>query len=370
MRKIILALAITLLAANFVAADTIYLRDGRQVHGTLLGFISGRFVVRVNRRYQTGGGAPVRNPGTGDEGELQYFRPADVERIEIEGRSLDEMRFESSTVQVPLESNWIDTGVDLRRNERVQITATGLIMAGRSRITPDGLRSTDPNAPLPRSAEGMLIGAIGDDRNAPIMELGATKEFTADRDGRLYLTANRGSYSDARGNFSVQIRSERDLTALDNGDGTTGRRPNRPGVGRTRDRQSGEGTGRRGPREITIEVPGTSRGTDSGLDVRAGDQITFTASGSIVAGRNIGSVGPEGGRVTGFGSIVGTKPVPSAGPGALIAYLRLADGQASSAFLIGNQLTYTATADGRLYLGINDDNYSDNSGSFSVVIRR
>ena len=369
MRRIILALAITLFAASFVAADTIYLRDGRTVRGTLLGFISGRFVVRVDRRYQTGGGAPVRNPGTVEAGELQYFRPNEVERIEIEGRSLDEMRFENSTVLVTLESNWIDTGVDLRRNQKVQISASGLILAGRSRITPDGLRSTDPNSPLPRAAEGMLIGSIGDDRDSPIIELGATKEFTAERDGRLYLTANRGSYTDARGNFAVQIRGERDLSALENGDDTASRRRNRSGVIRSRDRQTGEGTGRdRRPRNTTVEVPGASRGTDTGLDVRAGDQITFTASGSVVAGRRIGNVGPEGGRVTGFGAIVGTKPVPSAGPGALIGYIRLADGQTSPAFLIGNQLIFTATADGRLFLAINDDDYSDNGGSFSVKI--
>ena len=333
-----------------------------------------------SRAIRTNGGAPVRNPGganTRDEGELQYFRPTEVERIEIEGRSLDEMRFENSTVQVTLESNWIDTGVDLRRNEKVQINASGTILAGRARITPDGLRSTDPNSPLPRAAEGMLIGAIGDDRDSPIIELGSTKEFTADRDGRLYLTANRGSYTDARGNFTVQIRSERDLTALDNGDDTAGRRRNRPGVIRSRERQPGDGTGRqpgddrrnRTPRNVTIEVPGTSRGTDTGLDVRAGDQITFTASGTVVAGRRIGDVGPEGGRVTGFGSIVGTKPVPTAGPGALIGYIRMADGQTSPAFLIGNQLIFTATADGRLFLAINDDDYSDNSGSFSVKIK-
>ena len=158
------------------------------------------------------------------------------------------MRYESSNVLVPLESNWIDTGIDLRRNEHVQVTATGTILVGRSRITPDGLRSTDPSAPLPRAAEGMLIGAVGDERDAPVFELGSNKEFVADRDGRLYLTANRASYSDARGNFSVQIRRERDLAALD-ADDTTGRgRRNRTGLGRSRDRLPGDGRRNREPR--------------------------------------------------------------------------------------------------------------------------
>jgi hypothetical protein len=370
MRKFILALAVVLMTAGFGAADTIYLRDGRTIHGTLLGFINGRFVVRVEPRYSTQPGAntdPNIARERGNEGEIQYFRPNEVDRIEIDGRALDDARFETRSVQVTLDSNWVDSGIDLRRGEHVQTTASGVITAGRTRITPDGLRSTDPTSPLPRAAEGELIGAIGDDSRAPILELGSTREFTADRDGRLYLTANRGLFNDARGSFTVQIKRERDLTAVDNQD----RFPRNPsGRGRSRTRQPLEESDRsRTPQETTINVPGTSRGTDSGIDVRSGDQITFTATGTVVAGRRTGQVGPEGGRNTGFGAIVGTKPVPSAGPGALIGYIRTADGQQSQAFLIGSQSTFTVPIDGRLYLAINDDDYSDNSGSFSVRIR-
>ena len=369
MKKFILALAVVLMTASFVAADTIYLRDGRTIRGTLLGFINGRFVVRVEPRYSTPPGAN-RDPNIarerGNEGEIQYFRPNEVERIEIDGRALDDARFETRSVQVTLETNWIDSGIDLRRGERVQTTASGVITTGRQRITPDGLRSTDPSSPLPRAAEGELIAAIGDDPRAPIIELGSTREFTADRDGRLYLTANRGSFADVRGSFNVQIKRERDLTALD----TPDRFPRNPGRGRSRTRQPiDENDRNRTQQETTINVPGTSRGTDTGIDVRSGDQLTFTASGTIVAGRRTGQVGPEGGRNTGFGAIVGTKPVPSAGPGALIGYIRTSDGQQSQAFLIGSQSTFTVPVDGRLYLAINDDDYSDNSGSFSVKIR-
>src|SRR5436853_2300005 len=128
---------------------------------------------------------------------------------------MDDARYQTRNVQVTLDSNWIDSGVFVRRGERVQVSATGLITVGRSRITPDGLRSTDPTAPLPSAAEGELIGAIGRDPNAPIMELGSNREFTADRNGRLFLTANRGSFANARGSFNVQIRRQRDLNARD-----------------------------------------------------------------------------------------------------------------------------------------------------------
>src|SRR5262249_51055031 len=199
---------------------------------------------------------------------------------------------------------------------------------------------------------------------APIIEFGSTREFTADRDGRFYLTANRGSYTDARGSFNVQIRSERDLNASDTGDVF-----NRPGRIRSRNRQSGDVLNRPGTIDRTISVPGTSRGMDTGIDVSTGDQITFTASGTVVAGQRAGSVGPEGKTSSGFGSIIGTRPVPNAGVGALIGYIRTADGQMSQAFFVGSQLTFNVPVDGRLYLAINDDNYNDNSGSFTVRIR-
>ena len=363
MKKFSLALITILLLASVAVGDTIYLRDGRTVRGALIGFINGRFAVRVFPP-RTASGVP---PGS-DEGEIQYFRPNEVDKIEIDGRSLDDLRFESRTVQVALEPNWIDTGVDVRRNERVQIRASGTIVAGRSRITPDGLRSSDPAAPLPRSAEGLLIGAVGNDPDSPIVELDSSREFVADRDGRLYLTANRSSYSDARGSFIVQIRREVDLSASNDNDNVFDRR-GRPGGVRSRTRQPTYDSRNRRPQEVTVEVPGISRGVDANIDLRAGDQVTFTATGTVIAGRRIGQVGPEGARATGFGAIVGTRPVPATGPGALIGYIRLPDGQVSPAFYIGPQLVFTATQDGRLFLAINDDDYSDNGGSFNVKIR-
>jgi hypothetical protein len=372
MRRIILALTILLLAATFAAADTIYLRDGRTIRGTLLGFTNGRFVVRVEPRYSTLPSAttdPNIARSRANEGEIQYFRPNEVDHIEIDGRNLNDARFETRSVQVTLDSNWVDSGVDLRRGEKVQITASGVIMAGRMRITPDGLQRNDPTAPMPSAKEGELIGAVGDDSRAPIMELGSSREFTADRDGRLYLTANRGSFSDTRGSFTVQIKSERDLNALDNPDNNYPRRT--PGI-RSRDRFPTDQIDRnrnrdRSQQEITVNVPGTSRSLDTGIDVRAGDPITITASGTIIGGRRIGQVGPDGATSSGIG--INARPVPSAGVGALIAYIRMANGQVSAAYLVGSSLSSSVPVDGRLFLAINDDDFSDNGGAFSVRIR-
>ena len=363
MKKILFALLILFTAAGLAVADTIYLKDGRTINGTLLGFVNGRFAVRVEPRSSnnpSNNAEPSVARSRGNEGEIQYFRADEVDRIEIEGRSVQDSRRESKTVEVKLESNWIDTGVDLRRGAHVQINAAGVIMVGRSRITPDGLRSTDPNAPLPAAAEGKLIGAISDDPRAEIFEIGSSQEFTADRSGRLYLTANRGSYNDARGSFSVTIQSERYT-------GNAGDYSRGGGI-RSRNRQLNNDRSR--SQERTITVPANSRGTDTGIDVHAGDQITISAEGTIVAGRRTGEVGPEGSNTSsGLGAVVNARPLPSAGIGALIGYIRGLDGQMSAAYLIGRQLNNTVPSDGRLILAINDDNYSDNTGSFTVRIR-
>jgi hypothetical protein len=207
-----------------------------------------------------------------------------------------------------------------------------------------------------------LIGAIGRDASAPVIELGSNREFTADRNGRLFLTANRGSFADARGAFTVQIRRQRDLNVRDVQEDTDTGIRSRSGDSNDRFRDRG-----RSPREITINVPATSRGTDTNIDVRSGDQITISATGTITAGRRVGDVGPDGARSTGIG--INVRPVPTAGVGALIAYIRMPNGQLSQAYLIGSTLTTTVPTDGRLILAINDDDYSDNSGSFSVRIR-
>src|ERR1041385_5260966 len=249
MRKLLIAVLFVLIAVTVAAADTIYPPDGPQLRGTLVGFQNGRFVFRVEPRYSTNDSNIARNRG--NEGDVQYFRPEDVDRVEIEGRSLDEARYQTRNVQVTLDSNWIDSGVYVRRGERVQVSATGVITVGRNRITPDGLRSTDPSAPLPNAPEGKLIGAIGNDSTAPIIELGSNREFTADRNGRLFLTANRGSFTDARGAFEVQVRRERNANPSDQGSPDFGPEYGRETGIRTRDRNPIDRNNdrNRGPRE-------------------------------------------------------------------------------------------------------------------------
>jgi hypothetical protein len=399
MKRLVLVFLIVLGSVSIVAADTIVLRSGTTLRGNVLGFMNGRFAIQLTsnatvtinpggNRNQSSTAGTTRNVMAG---EVVFLRPRDIERIEIDGRSLDDARYQMRTVDVSMDPNWIDTGVDLKRGERVRIDATGTINIGRRRIGPAGLNTTDPNSPLPRGAEGELIGAIGNEYDSPIIEIGASREFVADRAGRLYLTPNMAARNTdsfyGSGVYKAQIRKEVDLAALtraddnrnpndDNNDpfGFPGDSGAGPAGTRSRDRGNNPSLpgGRRNNRtlEKVVDVPGNQpRGVDTGVELRTGDQVTITASGNVTAGRRAGVVSPEGGR-QGAAGILGASgyPVPTAGVGALVGYILQTNGQMSQVFLVGSQATLTTPVDGRLYLMVNDDNYTDNSGSFSARI--
>jgi hypothetical protein len=399
MKKLVLVLLIVLGSVSIAAADTIFLRGGTTLRGNVLGFINGRFAIQLTsnatvpvnqggNRNQGGTAGTTRNVRAG---EVVFLRPRDIERIEIDGRSLDDARYQTRTVDVSMDPNWIDTGVDLKRGDRVRVDATGSINVGRRRISPAGLSTTDPNSPLPRAAEGELIGAIGNDYDSPIIEIGASREFVADRAGRLYLTPNLAARSSdsfyGSGVYKAQVRKEVDLAALTRADDNRNQTDDTydpfgfpgdssAGPAGTRSRQPGNNPnssgGRRNNRtlEKVVDVPGNQqRGVDTGIELRTGDQITITATGSVTAGRRAGVVSPDGGRQS-AASVFGATayPVPTAGVGALVGYILQANGQMSQAFMVGSQSTLTTPIDGRLYLMVNDDNYTDNSGSFSARI--
>jgi hypothetical protein len=126
-------------------------------------------------------------------------------------------------------------------------------------------------------------------------------------------------------------------------------------------------TGTIGPNGVlgqsgTITVPANQHWTPTGIAVRQGDRLAFRASGQIRwTAQATDVVGPQGGR-----AISPNYPVPTAGVGALIGKV----GNSQPFLLPTNGETVTMPADGELELGINDDQVSDNSGSFQVQIGR
>lgn len=111
----------------------------------------------------------------------------------------------------------------------------------------------------------------------------------------------------------------------------------------------------------TVRVNAQQRWTDSGLTVRAGDVISFDASGTITmsddAGDTANWAGSTRGRTAPDAPVLGQKA------GGLLARI----GDYPPAF-VGGRGTWTAPVSGRLYLGVNDDHLADNRGEFVVTV--
>ena len=124
---------------------------------------------------------------------------------------------------------------------------------------------------------------------------------------------------------------------------------------------------------VSVRVDAQQQWVDSGLTVRQGDLVTFRASGQIQTAPGE-TVTPDGdgrgpsdtsrrslprGRATLRG-----YPAPDVAVGALLG--KVGDG---APFGIGTQTQpLTMTTSGRLMLGVNDTDFGDNSGAFTVVV--
>jgi sRNA-binding regulator protein Hfq len=135
--------------------------------------------------------------------------PAESENTES-NRSLRSLGgpVKTVTVDVPGKKDWTSTGVIVNRGDRVRITATGSVtldpVTGNA-SGPEG-RSDAPDARklLPDHATGALIAVISSD-NDDFIFIGRAAEFTATRNGLLFLSVNEGNLTDNLGSFKAVV---------------------------------------------------------------------------------------------------------------------------------------------------------------------
>ena len=106
-------------------------------------------------------------------------------------------------------NGWTNSGLVVRRGQRLRITANGRISLGAGRFTtPDGLANIPDRDKLMRNQPtGGLICVIGDD-NDDFVFIGKSRDFVAQRDGVLFLGVNEGNLADNSGTFDVVIEAE------------------------------------------------------------------------------------------------------------------------------------------------------------------
>ncbi len=115
------------------------------------------------------------------------------------------------------------------------------------------------------------------------------------------------------------------------------------------------------PGTRSVTVPATRQWVDTGILVRQGQNVSFSATGQIQLSADGNDVAGTAGALT--QRRAPRSPVPTVFVGALIGRI----GQ-SDVFAIGNQDVVQMPGSGRLWIGINDDTPQDNSGQFDVRI--
>ena len=117
-------------------------------------------------------------------------------------------------------------------------------------------------------------------------------------------------------------------------------------------------------RDRMITVSARQAWTDTGIDVKTGDVVRFSAEGSVLRGP-----GQEDGPAGEINSPINDRrPVPARPAGALIG--RIGTSPSDVFFIGGDRGSFRVRTSGRLYLGVNDHSYGDNSGSFEVRVSR
>jgi hypothetical protein len=157
-----------------------------------------------------------------------------------------------------------------------------------------------------------------------------------------------------RGSRVIQVRREEvDRIELDEATAENQPRENRSDLPASRPT---------GLREQEVWVGATTAWTDTGVDVREGQVVYFTAHNGDIQwrrGQHTRAAGDPGAPYN------ARRPLPNRPIGALIARI----GNSSAPFFIGDEEgPVRVRGAGRLFLGINDENLADNQGAYRVTV--
>ncbi|MGH7129940.1 MAG: hypothetical protein ACREIV_15320, partial [Planctomycetaceae bacterium] len=124
-----------------------------------------------------------------------------------------------------------------------------------------------------------------------------------------------------------------------------------------------------------LKVPGSCAWADTGIDIIAGQPVTVLARGAVAyRGPSLlhpnapYQSGPEGTYL--FSEDVAEElfPLPAAAGGPAPCYCLIGRIGAGAPFYVGRRTSWIAAQSGRLFLGINDFDLSDNSGGFRAQV--
>ncbi|MDX6383673.1 MAG: hypothetical protein QOK48_1246 [Blastocatellia bacterium] len=222
-----------------VLADTIRLKDGSVIRGQIISFKNEQFTIVVGsgargRKSQitvymedvdmiefdsvgnTNNSSGPNNDTANNNQQPVYQppvqQPTNTQPTYTPPTTSSSPTFFTVNVRVRADNTsngWTNTGLVVRRGQRLRITASGRVNLGTNRFaTPDGLTNVPDRDKLMRNQPtGGLIAVIGDD-NDDFFFVGRSRDFVSQRDGVLFLGVNEGNLSDNSGMFEIVIEAE------------------------------------------------------------------------------------------------------------------------------------------------------------------
>lgn len=199
-----------LMLTTALDADTLILRDGRRVDGTLLSVRDGVIEFEAQLSGRLGGRERLR---LGREDVIRIEFEDDRDRRDSglsgngDGRGGRPSGLRERDVRVSARESWTDTGIDVRAGQTIYVDATGRVRWGPGRQDgPEGERNSPRNdgRPIPSRPAAALIGRVGEGND--VFFIGNSPDGIRMRiGGTLYLGINDDFLEDNNGAFSVTI---------------------------------------------------------------------------------------------------------------------------------------------------------------------
>jgi len=241
--RLLLSILLLVSISTPLLADTIRLKDGSVIRGQVIGFKDQQFTILIGgnargRRGQTtvyvedvesiefdsnNGNTSAMDNSTARNNPPPMSsptRPSNPVKEPDNDRTPETSPVSSSatptffTIKVGVRADnanngWTNSGLVVRKGQRLRISASGRVSLGRGRFsTPGGLNSiADQDKLMRNEATGALIAVIGDDNDDFIL-IGPRREFVAQRDGVLFLGVNEGDLTDNTGSYDIVIEAE------------------------------------------------------------------------------------------------------------------------------------------------------------------
>lgn len=149
---------------------------------------------------------PKREEVTTETAPVEKTPQPEVTTPEIPKVDPKKTSVKTQTVEVGGKRDWTSTGLIIKKGDKIRITATGSINidpAGEA-SGPEGVDTPDSRKLMADKPTGALIGVIGAD-NDDFLFIGRATEFTATREGLLFLSVNEGTLSDNSGSYKAVI---------------------------------------------------------------------------------------------------------------------------------------------------------------------